>query len=554
MRIGALVLLMLSAAVARAGTDVGTGKVYAGPEGMTVTVVPTGTPGDHKVLVAVAGSGSPFDGKVIPHDEIGYGDGLRYETTYHGRRWVTAAVRNGVPSLNVPGHRDGIKIWFDEKKTAALKLDPLYAGYAQQQADGSLRALMAFDRKGEIAQHDKEMQADADAVAKICGAKPAVKIDWASFSDDDLKDSVDRQLLRRAARDDAADVRRFDRGEEDLRRAREDFHLHDGEKHAARSGGHGADLDHRARRDQHGRLRARLLRDEVMKTTLLLVLLVLWAGRLAVGGETPPWGKGETLGERMTLEKTAVCTDGKSHYVVVAPSEKQSVQLYYGDGKTFHRVPLPPWVLTGQDFFEPRFFAPTKNSNFRGLDMRLFASADYDAGKKSCSVSCGPRTTPLTLMDEEAKRALLGKASYEPPLAKRAPHRLARDENGRYFYVDKGNTPETEKSFRLYVGPKGAMKLQKMTNAVADTEGEIFTTKSGSLRYVTDRQKPPILDPGQEAAQLDRGPDRIGRRQDRRADQQLPAHLQRARGLSGREAGKPLRRFCKLALNLGLRP
>jgi len=212
----------------------------------------------------------------------------------------------------------------------------------------------------------------------------------------------------------------------------------------------------------------------------------------ALAGEAPPWGKAQNLGERMLLEKTGVCTDGKSHYVVVAPSEKQSTQLYYGDGKTFHRVPLPPWVLTGDSFFEPRFFAKTKNSSFRGLDMRMFASVEYDAKKATCSASCGERKTDLQILGEDAKKTLLlGKATFEPPLHTRAAHHLARDEGGRYFYVDKGNTPETEKNFRLFVGAKGAMKLQKMTNAVADTEGEIFTTKSGSLRYVTDRKNSP---------------------------------------------------------------
>ena len=83
-----------------------------------------------------------------------------------------------------------------------------------------------------------------------------------------------------------------------------------------------------------------------------------------------------------------------------------------------------------------------------------------------------------------------------------AVHLLARDDQGRYFYVDRGNTPETEKSFRLFVGPKGAMKLQKMTNAVADTEGEIFTTKSGSLRYVTDRKNPPVWIQGGKKTKL----------------------------------------------------
>jgi len=211
----------------------------------------------------------------------------------------------------------------------------------------------------------------------------------------------------------------------------------------------------------------------------------------ALAGEAPPWGKTQNLGERMLLEKTGVCTDGKSHYVVIAPSEKQSTQLYYGNGKTFHRVPLPPWVLSGDNFFEPRFVAKGKNSNFRGLDMRMFASIDYDAKKGTCSASCGERKTELTVLGEDAKKALLGKAAYETPLHKRTPHHLARDNDGRYFYVDKGNSSETEKNFRLYVGPKGAMKLQKMTNAVADTEGEIFTTKTGSLRYVTDRLNPP---------------------------------------------------------------
>ena len=46
------------------------------------------------------------------------------------------------------------------------------------------------------------------------------------------------------------------------------------------------------------------------------------------------------------------------------------------------------------------------------------------------------------------------------------------------------------------------MKLQKMTNAVADTEGEIFTTKTGSLRYVTDRKNPPVWMEGKKKVVL----------------------------------------------------
>ena len=195
MKSGSLLCLLLlstsSVGVARAGTDVGNGKVYVGPNGVTVTVVPSktpGAPGDHKVLVAVAGTGSPFDGKVLPHDVTDDGERTNYETSYHGRRWITLAVRQQAMSLNVPGRRDSTAVRFDEKRTAALKPDPLYAAYAQQQANGSLKALMAFDRKAEIAQRDREMQESAGGMAKICGSQPAVKVDWTSFSDDDIKE------------------------------------------------------------------------------------------------------------------------------------------------------------------------------------------------------------------------------------------------------------------------------------------------------------------------------------------------------------------------------
>src|SRR5439155_168356 len=151
----------------------------------------------------------------------------------------------------------------------------------------------------------------------------------------------------------------------------------------------------------------RTLAGLVFAVAAFVVAALAFDGR-AFAAEPPPWGKAENLGERMILEKTAVCTDGKNHYVVIAPSDKQSTQLYYGDGKTFNRVPLPPWVLSGDNFFEPRFFAKTKNSGFRGLDMRMFASVDYDAKKATCAASCGERKTDLTIISEDAKKGLLG--------------------------------------------------------------------------------------------------------------------------------------------------
>ena len=66
---------------------------------------------------------------------------------------------------------------------------------------------------------------------------------------------------------------------------------------------------------------------------------------------------------------------------------------------------------------------------------------------------------------------------------------LARDTSGRYYYVDRPREPEGSLAFRLFVGPRGNMKPQKMTNVVSDSEGDIFATKTGSLRLILDKHE-----------------------------------------------------------------
>jgi hypothetical protein len=45
----------------------------------------------------------------------------------------------------------------------------------------------------------------------------------------------------------------------------------------------------------------------------------------------------------------------------------------------------------------------------------------------------------------------------------------------------------------LYAGPKGNLKLQKMTNVVSDSQGDLFATKTGSLRLVLNREPKSLI-------------------------------------------------------------
>jgi hypothetical protein len=75
---------------------------------------------------------------------------------------------------------------------------------------------------------------------------------------------------------------------------------------------------------------------------------------------------------------------------------------------------------------------------------------------------------------------------FVEPKKPRVPYGLARDRRGTYYYVDRG--PEKDsRDYRLYKGPTGRLKPLKMTNVVADSEGDVFSTRSGSLRLVLEQ-------------------------------------------------------------------
>jgi hypothetical protein len=177
---------------ARADSPVEAGRVYVGGDGVSVAVVPLKPRTDNKALVRVTGSGTPFDDKVMLYERDDRDGGkVAYSTTYHGRSWYTITVPSSAEArpilIYLPGRRE-VTVKYDERKSAELKTDDVYRAYQKQQADGTLKALAAFNRKDETARHGKQLGETVDAFAKQCGAKLQVKVDWASFPDDDLKE------------------------------------------------------------------------------------------------------------------------------------------------------------------------------------------------------------------------------------------------------------------------------------------------------------------------------------------------------------------------------
>jgi hypothetical protein len=205
----------------------------------------------------------------------------------------------------------------------------------------------------------------------------------------------------------------------------------------------------------------------------LTVLLLCASGAIA---DEPP----KTLDIKPVKDKLLVLADAKKHYVVINPTEISDDFFFYGDGKTFWGQRTFGGGRDGDTSFSRNFWEP-RGKNGNG------ASFDWRDGKYT--VYCQERKTELKPVSDAEKKKILDGAIFNAPRWKHRAYALARDKMGVYFYVDRQREPEDSKVFRVWSGMKGAMKPQKLTNIVSDSEGDIFATKTGSLRVVLDKHE-----------------------------------------------------------------
>lgn len=171
-----------------------------------------------------------------------------------------------------------------------------------------------------------------------------------------------------------------------------------------------------------------------------------------------------------------VLHDGRGHYVLVEPFGDTD-HVFYGNGQRLHRQRvLGSFHDRSAGKASLRFWAP--NSANHG-DLALEAGGRW-------VVRCDERRTPLVSADEaEAERVRAEAKLFEPKWQRRA-YALARDETGRYYYVDRLQS-ELATGFRLFVGKRGAMKAQRLTDVVSDSAGDVFATRRGELRLSRTR-------------------------------------------------------------------
>lgn len=216
-------------------------------------------------------------------------------------------------------------------------------------------------------------------------------------------------------------------------------------------------------------------------------LLVLFAPVAFLGAADARPRKKKVKDEPEDISKVkkdlAVLTDADGDVYVLETVWGDEHYAFFGDGKVMYRLRVfggGSDGTTGQ--FDYAFWSPRTDRGFIGRSAKGEFYVQCDDGSDA-------ETFPLTRMADADARKVLDTASFRKPLWKRQAQALARDDSGNYYYVDRMRDEHGGKGHRIFAGPKGGMRELPMTNVVSDSVGEIYATRKGELRFVTEPNK-----------------------------------------------------------------
>jgi len=169
--------------------------------------------------------------------------------------------------------------------------------------------------------------------------------------------------------------------------------------------------------------------------------------------------------------------------------------VFFGDAKTMYQQ-----RVVGFSTHDGRYEWYLWSPRVRGIQTAMVTIDNHDRMTIECRAKQPGKE--LTRLPADAAKAVLMKATFMPPLWVRQAHSLARDDEGTYYYVDELREEYGGNGFRVFIGQKGAMKQQPMTNVVSDSAGEIFATKSGELKIVSSEDGKPYWKKGSKRVDL----------------------------------------------------
>ncbi len=415
-------------------------QVYRGDEGLRVTVVPLVSDDPEEFLIEVRGLRSDIDGLVLRYEKAQQGrDRFSYVTTINGRDYNTVWIdrRRGTTRVEVylPGISGSRAVSFDEDASAEVDPQKLARRHAEIVADGTVAELQAFNRDERQAHHDESLGDEMARRFATCEMQDVpVQIDWSTVTDEQLKQYSVSSFCGAVGRG-AESVCRFAQGREAVKERVREVRCEIGDEMALR------------------------LDDGVLT----------WTADFE--GTNAHMAAASLLSAELGRDRVVLRTDGGIH-LLLDPGDAEFPVYVSEDGETFYEhVEMSP-SSSGHSRW---LFAPGEGSRLRHRD-------------DAWTLSCGDTEHALSELPRDQNQSIVDAAELEGRIWRREPFALARDDRGRYYYVDRLAEEFGGKGFRVFSGMRGNATLTRLVDIVDDSEGTIFSTEDGDLRLIIQRQ------------------------------------------------------------------
>jgi hypothetical protein len=224
-----------------------------------------------------------------------------------------------------------------------------------------------------------------------------------------------------------------------------------------------------------------------MKTSWLLVVTLAACGGAVRAKPVEPVSPAAlpALDVAAVRDDLSVYTDADAHYLALVEPDPErpaprELTLFYGDGTTFHQVPVYNAYADGLKF----------EIGFDDARIPARPAGDVKREEGKTMLSCWGTTVPLTLVPAGQAKDLIAKARFVANHTRWSPVALGK-EGERYLYIDVGAAADNRNQYRVFTGKKGALQPIGVVESRWDRDEVTLTlkTKEGMLVVARDKNQ-----------------------------------------------------------------
>jgi len=179
-------------------------------------------------------------------------------------------------------------------------------------------------------------------------------------------------------------------------------------------------------------------------------------------------------------DRLQLLVDAKGRYVALDLAARQGstglvdALMWFGDAKKLYAQQSSPR--------DDRADRGDTSATYSFSDQRVPGwSGRVRVQRGSYSLRCADDSAKLTPVPRDAATSLLAKVEFFQPRWQRVLVAIARDNDARYYLVDRAKSPDNTTDFRLFMGKKTALEQVELTDTVSDNEGAVLFAASGKL-------------------------------------------------------------------------